>query len=126
MPEYFRIMQEQETFVLELYIPAGIDASEFDRLNQRALAELEDKVGSDAWVLDSSMCRYVGSAALGFLVNIRQKINASGGTLILCNVAPSIASILRVSSLGRLFAMADTRETAITQANQWRAKSRRK
>jgi anti-sigma B factor antagonist len=126
MPEYFRIMQEQETFVLELYIPAGIDASEFDRLNQRALAELDDKVGSDAWVLDLSMCRYVGSAALGFLVNIRQKINASGGTLILCNVAPSIASILRVSSLGRLFAMADTRETAITQANQWRAKSRRK
>jgi anti-anti-sigma factor len=124
MASYFRIIQERSVRVLELTLPAGIDASEFDRLNQRALAEVE-AAAEEGWVVDLAPCQYVGSAGLGFLINVRQRINAAGGTIVLCDLSPAIEAVMRTSSLGRLFQVAPTREAAVELILSWKGRAGR-
>jgi anti-anti-sigma factor len=125
MPVYFSILEDRGIRVLSLDLPAGIDASEFDRLNQRVLAEVESAAG-EGWVLDLAACRYVGSAGLGFLINIRQMITAAGGLVVLCELSPAIEAVMRTSSVGRLFHVSATREAAIEHALTWRNRSDRR
>lgn len=121
MPGYLNMLTTRGVHVLELDLPAGIDASEFDRLNQRALPEVEATAG-EGWVIDLAPCRYVGSAALGFLINLRQRITAAGGMVVLCELSPPIEAIMRTSSLGRLFAITSTRDTAVELVLEWRTR----
>lgn len=125
MPLYFSILEDRGVRVLALDLPAAIDESEFDRLNQRALAEVEAHADA-GWVIDLAPCRYVGSAALGFLINLRQRIRTGGGVLVLCALSPAIESVMRTSSLGRLFPAAATREAAIEQVLAWRSRAGRR
>jgi len=124
MPDHFRIIDEQGVKVIELQMPAGADAADFDWLNQTALLEI-DPARNDGWVLDLRQFAYVGSAALGFMINVRQRIRSGGGMLVLCEMSPHIASILRASSVGKLFTTAGTRKDAIAMIQHWRARRRR-
>lgn len=121
--EFFKVIVDQAVHVLELTMPPGTDVSEFDALNQLALAELEAAAG-EGWILDMSQFSYVGSAALGFMVNVRQRIRQADGILVVCGVSTHIMATLRASSLGRLFAILDSRPAAVAAVLEWR-KSRK-
>ena len=125
MPEFFQILQYRGCRVIGLSMPVGVDASEFDRLNQRALASIDDTPG-EGWILDLADFKYVGSAALGFIVNVRQRVNTGGGRLVLCGVSDSIAAILRTSSLGRLFEVVEARDDAVALIESWRKRQRKR
>jgi len=121
--EFFKVIADQSVNVLELTMPAGTDVSEFDALNQLALAELASAAG-DGWILDMSQFSYVGSAALGFMINVRQRVRQADGILVVCGVSTHIMATLRASSLGRLFAIIDSRPAAVAAVLDWR-KSRK-
>jgi anti-anti-sigma factor len=55
----------------------------------------------------------MGSAMLGLMVNIRQRIKSGGGQLTLCNVSPRLLAIIRACSMERLFRIARSRADAI-------------
>ena len=64
--------------ILELNVPRAIDMYEFDRVNEEvARVTADDPAGR--WVLDMSGSEYVGSAILGVLVNVRQRIRGGAG-----------------------------------------------
>jgi anti-anti-sigma factor len=117
--EFFRIITDQGVNVIELTMPAGTDVSEFDALNQRTLAEI-DAAAADGWVLDMSQFSYVGSAALGFMVNVRQRVLQADGILVICGISQNIMGTLRASSLGRLFSIIDSRAAAIGVVREWK------
>ena len=117
--EFFRIIKDHDVNVIELTMPAGTDVSEFDVLNQRTLAEI-DAAADDGWVLDMSQFTYVGSAALGFMVNVRQRVRQADGLLVICGISQHIMSTLRASSLGRLFSIIDSRAGAISVVQDWK------
>ncbi|HRK31023.1 MAG TPA: STAS domain-containing protein [Tepidisphaeraceae bacterium] len=123
--EYFRFISEKSVNVIELTMPAGTDVSEFDTLNQRTLAGI-DAAPDDGWILDLAEFSYVGSAALGFMINVRQRVQQGGGMLVICGVSAQIMSTLRASSLGRLFSISESRPAAIAAVLDWRASRRRK
>jgi len=123
--EYFRVISDRGVNVILLSMPPGTDVSEFDSLNQRTLAALDAAAG-DGWILDLSQFTYVGSAALGFMINVRQRVNQAGGLLIMCGVSDHIMSTLRASSLGKLFSITDSRPAAITAVLEWRVSRKRK
>lgn len=125
MPDFFQIIDDRGCRVIELTMPAGADASEFDRINQRALTQIGDTSG-EGWILDLADFEYVGSAALGFMINVRQRVKSSGGLLVVCGVSDSIEAILRTSSLGRLFQVVDERDDAIAAIEAWRKKQRKR
>lgn len=117
--EYFHIIESDAVHVFELRMPAGTDVSEFDTLNQAALSLFEGRAG-DGWVMDMSQFNYIGSAALGFMINVRQRVREAGGALVVCGVSKQILATLRASSLGRLFNIVDTRAEAVAAINQWK------
>jgi anti-sigma B factor antagonist len=101
--------------VVDLTLPHTLDIDEFDRLNE-AILELIRSEAEGQWVIDLSQLSYMGSAALGLLVNLRQQIKQSGGRLVLCGLSPQLLHIFKTCCMERLFRIVKTRKDAIAAA----------
>ena len=98
--------------VIALALPRSVDMYEFDRLNDE-IAKLTETGRAGRWVLDLHDSAYVGSAILGVMVNLRQRIRAGGGHLAICCLSNTLAEAMRTCSLYNLFAVAPTRADAV-------------
>jgi anti-sigma B factor antagonist len=114
MKALYRIGENEKVRVAELFLNDSLDELEFDSLNE-ALLNAIDASPAEGWVLDLSQTSYMGSAVLGLLVNLRQRIKHARGTLILCGVTPQLEKIFRACCMERLFVMVKTREEAIAR-----------
>lgn len=103
--------------IAELYLSDTLDVMEFDRINE-ALLQAVDGDASGRWILDLTRTTYMGSAVLGLLVNIRQRVKQAHGRLVLCGLSPQLEQIFRACCMERLFTMAKTREEAIKVARR--------
>ena len=98
--------------IIELTIPRAVDMYEFDRVNEEiARVTADDPAGR--WVLDMSGSDYIGSAILGVLVNVRQRIRGGGGYLAVCCLSNALVHAMRTCSLYNLFTIAETRGDAV-------------
>src|SRR5689334_8168695 len=100
--DFFKIADASGINVIELVLPDTLDAVEFDRLNESLLKLVTDKA-DQRWILDLTGADYIGSVVLGLMVNVRQKIKAAGGSLVLCGLSDRMAEVFRACSLERLF-----------------------
>jgi anti-anti-sigma factor len=98
--------------VVELQLPQMLDSSEFDELNESLLSLVQTKPNA-GWVIDLAQVSYMGSAMLGLMVNLRQRIRGAGGRLVLCNMPASLMQIFRTCCMERLFTIARTRPEAV-------------
>jgi len=98
--------------VVELFLPDDLDSSEFDRLNEGLSTVFTDQPNA-RWILDLAQVTYMGSAALGLMVNIRHRIKTMNGRLALCHMSTSLHNIFKTCCLERLFTITRTREDAI-------------
>jgi anti-anti-sigma factor len=114
MSDLYRIVNEQSVEIVELFLPEMLDSQEFDQLNQGLLAALEKRT-APKWVLDLSGVPYCGSAMLGLMVNLRQRIKGGGGSLVLCGMSPVLIDIFRTCSLERIFVITRDRAAAIRE-----------
>ena len=110
--DLFHLKSEGPVHVVELSIPEQLDSEEFDRLNDALLALFAEKPAG-RWVLDLSRLAYMGSSALGLMVNIRQKVKQGGGKLALCGLSPRLMAIFRTCCLERLFTIKGLRADAV-------------
>jgi anti-anti-sigma factor len=101
--------------VVDLTLPPTLDIEEFDRLNESIL-ELIRGEPEGQWVLDLSQLSYMGSAALGLLVNLRQQIKQSGGRLVLCGLSPQLLQIFKTCCMEKLFRIVKSRKDAVAAA----------
>ncbi|HVT87287.1 MAG TPA: STAS domain-containing protein [Tepidisphaeraceae bacterium] len=112
-----RVQDLPSAHLMELLLPEAIDPMEFDRLNETVLQVLDGKA-KEHWVLDLTSVTYMGSAMLGLIVNIRHRVKAGGGKLVLCNMSAQLAEIFRMCSMERLFTIAKTRPDALKSLGQ--------
>jgi anti-anti-sigma factor len=112
----YRHTTEGGIHVIDLLLPMTTDHTEFDKLNDVVGDLLEGKPASEKWVIDLSHVDYIGSALLGLLVNLRQRVKAGGGRLVLCGLSDHLNKALRTCSLQSLFTIADRREAALKRA----------
>jgi anti-anti-sigma factor len=117
----FQYRQDEGIHVLELRLPAMIDMTDFDRLTDELLKLLDGRGGA-AWVLDLSDVQYMGSAMLGLMVNVRQRIKSGAGTVVLCSLPPRLGDIFRASAMERLFQIARTFPDALQLAGEQRGR----
>jgi anti-anti-sigma factor len=110
--DYFEVLQVAGTNVLALRLPESTDSNEFDRLNEQLLEVLVSGPRG-RWVVDLAGLHYMGSSALGLMVNIRQCILQSGGELILCGLSAQLHRIFRTCCMERLFRISKTRADAL-------------
>ena len=109
---FFHVSNVQSVNVVELSLPQSLDSEEFDRLNEQMLA-LFDGQPAGKWVLDLSRLSYMGSSALGLMVNIRQRIKQGGGRLVLCEMSARLLHIFQTCCMERLFTIKPTRADAL-------------
>jgi anti-anti-sigma factor len=114
--EYFAHQVEQSVNVVTLHLPEALDVVEFDRINEQVLRLIDGRTGQ-SWLIDLSAVNYMGSAMLGLLVNLRQRIKAGGGQLELSSLSPQLVEVFRTCCLERLFTIRRTRAEALTQMN---------
>jgi anti-anti-sigma factor len=96
--------------VIELALPDSIDHLQFEDLNDslRSAVDAQKKI-----IIDLAGTRYVGSAILGLLVNVRQIVKQSNAKLALCCLSPRLKQIFETSSLEKLFIVATSRPDAL-------------
>jgi stage II sporulation protein AA (anti-sigma F factor antagonist) len=109
-PDLLKVTNLPAARLVELFLPEDLDSTEFDRLND-GLATAFETGGS--WVLDLTKVDYLGSAALGLFVNIRQSVQSRGGRIVLCNLSPRLMQIFKACCLERLFTITRTRDEAL-------------
>ena len=112
----YRLSKVGTVNVIDLTLPHALDIEEFDRLNESVL-ELIRAEPEGQWVLDLSQLSYMGSAALGLLVNLRQQIKQSGGRLVLCGMSPQLVHIFKTCCMERLFKIVKSRADAVVAAS---------
>ena len=107
-----KVTSVQSVTLVELNLPDGLDSSVFDRLNEDLLTVFDPAAGS-RWVLDLANVSYMGSAALGLMVNIRHRVRSTEGKLALCNLSPRLFQIFKTCCLERLFTITRSRDEAL-------------
>jgi len=112
-----QVSQDQSINVMKFNLPEWIDSLEIDGLMDLALRSL-DKSAGERWIIDLSDVAYLGSAMLGLMVNLRERIRQAGGKLVLCGLSPELLRIFQACCLERLFTIAKTRPEAITAAGR--------
>ena len=110
--ELLKVSIVRSVNVVELILPDDLDSSEFDRLNEGLATVFADQPNG-RWILDLAEVRYMGSAALGLMVNIRHRVKSMNGRLALCHMSNPLHQIFKACCLERLFTIARTREDAL-------------
>lgn len=110
--DYFQVTQVGGVRLVALKLPESTDSNEFDRINEQ-LPEVFAGATSGRWVVDLTGLRYMGSSALGLMVNIRQCILQAGGDLVLCGLSPQLLRIFRTCCMERLFRISKTQADAL-------------
>jgi len=64
---------------------------------------LVDDHGLKQIILDFQTVEHLSSAALGKLINMKKKVDASGGKLSMCNLRPELLKIFKVTKLTKVF-----------------------
>jgi len=113
MPEdLFPVTRVDKARLVEVALPSSLDSAEFDRINESLIGRINSEPHEN-WVLDLSQLAYMGSAALGLMVNVRQQIKQGGGKLVLCGMSPRLQQIFKTCCMERLFVIKPTRGDAL-------------
>src|SRR5580658_8506816 len=67
------------------------------------LFELVDNQGKKKILLNFSNVEFLSSAALGKLITLNKKVQASGGKLGMCKITKEILEVFQITRLDRLF-----------------------
>ena len=110
--DFFQVAQVGPASVVSLTLPESTDSNEFDRLNEDILVVFAERPDA-RWILDVTGLDYMGSSALGLLVNIRQRVIQGGGQLILCGLSPQLLRVFRTCCMERLFRIVKTQAEAV-------------
>jgi anti-anti-sigma factor len=109
--ELFKTHADGEIQILELALPMTLDNVELDRLADGLLGAVTTERPA-RWIIDLTQVRYMGSAMLGLIINVRQQVKTSGGQLVLCGLSDPLHRIFQACCMERLFTIARTRSEA--------------
>jgi anti-sigma B factor antagonist len=94
-----------------------VDNKIIDEQNIQIIGEqlfsLVDEVGRRKLLLNFGNVDYMSSAALGKLITLNKKVNAAGGRLILCGIAPQIYEVFEITKLDKFFKIVKEEQAAL-------------
>ena len=93
------------------------DRKILDEQNIQVIGEqlfgLVDESGRKRLLLNFGNVEYMSSAALGKLITLNKKVQASGGKLVLCNIDPQIREVFEITKLDKLFLICGDEQEAL-------------
>ena len=93
-----------------------LDDTNINRIGEELFQVVEDNEHVKI-VLDFGNVDYLSSAVLGKLVALHKKVAKATGTLILCNIKPSIMEIFKITKLVKVFSIHETLDEASAAAS---------
>ena len=78
------------------------------------LFSLVEDDGHTQLLLNFGNVQYLSSAALGKLINLRNKIKKAGGTLKLCSIADELMEVFRLTRLDKVLQIYDGEQDALS------------
>jgi anti-sigma B factor antagonist len=94
-----------------------VDRKILDEQNIQVIGEqlfgLVDEIGRRKLLLNFGNVEYLSSAALGKLITLNKKLQAAGGKLILCNIAPQIFEVFEITKLDKFFKIHKEEQAAL-------------
>lgn len=116
--DLFNVVTEDDSIrIIELELPLLLDPQEFDTLNTGLLGTVDEAPGGQ-FIIDLSKVSYLGSAMLGMMVNIRQRVKQADGMLVLCGMSERLLAIFEACCMERLFKIVRTRADGIRLAKR--------
>lgn len=102
-----------ETLVLSPHAPLGnLHEAEISEETQELLKAINHS-GPTNLVIDLQSGTYLGTAFLGATVRLWKRIGERGGRLALCNVAPQVLELLRITKLHTIWPVYGSRDEAL-------------
>ena len=103
---------EEDVFLVSLDSPAVLEEPAAragrDAIRKALRGHIEPKVA-----IDLGRIELLSSAGLGLLVNLKQRVDAQEGRVVLFNVRADVLRQLRQTALIRLFSLAADRDSAL-------------
>ena len=103
---------EDDVFLVTLDSPAVLEESAA-RLGRDAIRKALRGREEPKVALDLGRIELLSSAGLGLLVNLKRRVDAQEGRLVLFNVHAEVLRQLRQTALVRLFSLAADRDSAL-------------
>ncbi|HOW69499.1 MAG TPA: STAS domain-containing protein [Phycisphaerae bacterium] len=108
----YRLESVGEIGILELLDRTLVEAASLQELGV-AIRRLIAKGTHHILLIDFANVAFLGSAALGILVSLRQEMEYQKGRIEICGMRKELLQILRFSQLDRLFVLYENREAAL-------------
>jgi anti-sigma B factor antagonist len=101
--------------VVELIDKKILDEACIMRISEQLLALVAQEADPRV-VVDFTNVGHMSSSALGMLITLHKRIREKKGVLRLCNIAPSIFEVFKITRLNEIFGIKDSRDRAIKEA----------
>ena len=111
----FKLESSGDVGVVELLDRALVEAASLQQLGVE-LRRLIAKGNHHLLIIDFANVQFLGSAALGVLVSLRQEMEYQKGRIEVCGLRKELLQVLRFSQLDRLFTLHENREAALKAA----------
>ena len=111
--DFYTVRQAGKYTVVEFQTPSLMNPLELERI-AAGLFRLVDEDNRDRLVLDFGRVQYLSSQAIGVILTLNKKLNATsagGDHLVLCGVGPQLLQLLKITRLDRILTIkADAKE----------------
>ena len=93
-----------------IHLAGEIDMSSAPLLRKTLLEVIE--VPFDKLLIDLSQVGYIDSSGVGTIVELRRRIDRSGGDLLLAGLQDRVRSVFEITKLDKFFTIVDDAESA--------------
>jgi anti-sigma B factor antagonist len=101
----------------DVTVVSFVDKKILDEQNIQTIGEqlfdLVDNQNKKKILLNFGNVEFLSSAALGKLITMNKKVQASGGKLIMCKIAKEIMEVFEITKLDRLFKIYKDEQAAL-------------
>jgi anti-sigma B factor antagonist len=112
-PATFMTAEQVGDVTVIRFITQGIMDERVIRILALELYRQVERLGRDQLVLDFTRVRHFSSGFLSALIELNKKIQALGGRLALCGLAPEIRQVFEITKLNRAMSICRDEEDAL-------------
>lgn len=99
---YLRCVVHGDYVVVTFLVERMLDETVIQEIGDELFDLVENK-GRKHLILNFTNVKYLSSAALGKLITLNKKIQATGGRLVLCSISPEIYEVFKITQLNKFF-----------------------
>ena len=116
-PPKIVVQKFADVTVVDFQEPRLLEVQQIDAVGEQ-LYRLVDQMDRKKLVLDFSKVQFLGSAAIGMLLNLHKKSAAIKGTLVLCGLKKDLMKVFEIMNLTKMLKFCANEKDALSVFGQ--------